>query len=129
MRDETHNLARELEAVLHHEIPLSRQMELVVRLARHRAGPDDLVGVFAERRTQGAQIHGAGTHEYVQQLLHRAHRGVRRRGGLPLPAVVEAQAGRRPCRVRIAVGRVAAARSDGENGGENGGEEERGRDS
>ena len=31
MRDETHNLARELEAVLHHEIPLSRQMELVVR--------------------------------------------------------------------------------------------------
>jgi len=30
VRDETHELARELEAVLHHEIPLSRQMGLRV---------------------------------------------------------------------------------------------------
>ena len=32
MHDVTHELARELEAVLHHEIPLSRQMDLAVRL-------------------------------------------------------------------------------------------------
>ena len=30
--DVTHELARELESVLHHEIPLSRQMDLAVRL-------------------------------------------------------------------------------------------------